>query len=143
MALRPPDWSSSSPETMMRLVDPIIAELEQEAESTRRVLGRIPEGRLSWRPHPRSMSLGQLALHIATTPGAVAEVAAPLGSSCRCNSGHGHVLWRLPQVVAVVCAEGVPEGMSFPPTDSGNSCKAISGSQPCPARAAQGLRHTS
>jgi uncharacterized damage-inducible protein DinB len=59
----------------MRLVDPIIAELEQEAESTRRVLERIPEDRLSWRPHPKSLSLGQLALHIATTPGAVAQIA--------------------------------------------------------------------
>jgi uncharacterized damage-inducible protein DinB len=59
----------------MRLVDPIIAELEQETESTRRVLERIPEDRLGWRPHPKSMSLGQLALHIATTPGAVAQVA--------------------------------------------------------------------
>jgi len=59
----------------MRLVDPIIAELEQEAESTRRVLERIPEDRLSWRPHPKSMSLGQLALHIATTPGGVAQIA--------------------------------------------------------------------
>ncbi len=60
----------------MRLVDPLIAELEQEAESTRRVLERIPEDKLGWRPHPKSMSLGQLALHIATTPGGVAQVAA-------------------------------------------------------------------
>jgi uncharacterized damage-inducible protein DinB len=60
----------------MRLVDPIIAELEQEAETTRRVLERVPEDRLSWRPHPKSMSLGQLALHIAMTPGGVAQVAA-------------------------------------------------------------------
>ena len=59
----------------MRLVDPLIAELEQEAETTRRVLERIPEDRLSWRPHPKSMSLGQLALHIATTPGGVAQIA--------------------------------------------------------------------
>jgi uncharacterized damage-inducible protein DinB len=58
----------------MRLVDPI-AELEQEAENTRRVLERIPEDRLKWRPHPNSMSLGQLALHIATIPGGVAQVA--------------------------------------------------------------------
>ena len=60
----------------MRLVDPIIAELEQEAETTRRVLERIPETKLGWRPHPKSMSLGQLAIHIATTPGGVAHVAA-------------------------------------------------------------------
>ena len=63
----------------MRLIDPMIAELEQEAESTRRVLERIPEDRLSWRPHPKSMSLGQLALHIATTPGGVARVAGQDG----------------------------------------------------------------
>ena len=60
----------------MPMVDPLIAELEQEAETTRRVLERLPEARLSWRPHPKSMSLGQLAFHIATTPGAVAQVAA-------------------------------------------------------------------
>jgi uncharacterized damage-inducible protein DinB len=63
-------------EATMRLADSVIAELDQEAEATRRVLERIPEDRLSWRPHPKSMSLGQLALHIATTPGGVAEVAA-------------------------------------------------------------------
>ena len=60
----------------MRLVDPLVAELEQEGETTRRVLERVPEAKLSWRPHPKSMSLGQLALHIATTPGGVAQVAA-------------------------------------------------------------------
>jgi uncharacterized damage-inducible protein DinB len=60
----------------MRLVDPMIAELEQEAEATRRVLERIPDDRLSWRPHPKSMSLGQLAHHIATIPGAIAQAAA-------------------------------------------------------------------
>jgi uncharacterized damage-inducible protein DinB len=36
------------------------------------VLERIPEDRLSWRPHPTSMSLGQLALHVAATPAGVA-----------------------------------------------------------------------
>jgi uncharacterized damage-inducible protein DinB len=60
----------------MRMIDPMIGELEQEAETTRRVLERIPEDKLGWRPHPRSMTLGQLALHIATIPGGVAEAAA-------------------------------------------------------------------
>ena len=50
----------------MRLADSLIAELEQEAATTRRVLERVPDGRLSWRPHARSMSLGQLAGHLAT-----------------------------------------------------------------------------
>ncbi len=62
-------------EAAMHLAHSVIAELEQEAVSTRRVLERIPEDKLSWRPHPKSMSLGQLALHIATTPAGVARIA--------------------------------------------------------------------
>src|SRR5678815_1419123 len=60
----------------MRIIDGMLAELEQEAETTRRVLQRIPQAHLSWKPHPKSMSLGQLALHVATVPGLVAELAA-------------------------------------------------------------------
>jgi uncharacterized damage-inducible protein DinB len=58
------------------MIDGLLAELEQEAETTRRVLERIPQAHLSWRPHAKSMSLGQLALHVATVPGTVAELAA-------------------------------------------------------------------
>ena len=60
----------------MKMIDGLLAELEQEAETTRRVLERIPQANLSWKPHPKSMSLGQLALHVATVPGNVAELAA-------------------------------------------------------------------
>ena len=60
----------------MRIIDGLLAELEQEAETTRRVLERIPQAHLSWRPHPKSMSLGQLALHVATVPGSVADLAS-------------------------------------------------------------------
>jgi uncharacterized damage-inducible protein DinB len=60
----------------MRLVDSILMELEQEAQTTKRVLDRIPENKLAWRPHPKSLSLGQLALHIASAPGNVAAIAA-------------------------------------------------------------------
>jgi uncharacterized damage-inducible protein DinB len=60
----------------MKMIDGLLAELEQEAETTRRVLERIPQAHLSWKPHPKSMSLGQLALHVAQVPGNVAELAA-------------------------------------------------------------------
>jgi uncharacterized damage-inducible protein DinB len=60
----------------MRIADGFIAELEQEAVATRRVLERVPQAKLSWKPHPRSFSLGQLALHVATIPGNVAALAA-------------------------------------------------------------------
>lgn len=59
----------------MRIADSMIMELEQEAKATRRLLERVPEDRLSWRPHAKSMSLGQLALHLAQTPGGVARLA--------------------------------------------------------------------
>ncbi len=63
-------------ETTMRLADGVIAELDQEFDATRRTLERIPEDKLRWRPHPKSMSLGQLALHIASTPAGVARLVA-------------------------------------------------------------------
>ena len=61
---------------MKKMIDGLLEELEQEAETTRRVLERIPQAHLSWKPHPKSFSLGQLALHVATVPGNVAELAA-------------------------------------------------------------------
>jgi uncharacterized damage-inducible protein DinB len=60
----------------MRLIDPILAELDQEAPATKRVLARVPDAHLAWRPHPKSFSLGQLALHVATIPGNIAQLAA-------------------------------------------------------------------
>lgn len=53
----------------------ILAELEQEGQTTRRVLERVPEDKLGWKPHPKSFSLGQLALHVAQIPGAIASIA--------------------------------------------------------------------
>jgi uncharacterized damage-inducible protein DinB len=52
------------------------AELEQEAQITRRVLERLPDDKLTWKPHPKSMTLGQLALHTATIPGRIAGILA-------------------------------------------------------------------
>jgi uncharacterized damage-inducible protein DinB len=61
-------------ETYMSTIEALLQELEQEAATTRRVLERVPHDRLGWKPHDKSMSLGQLALHIATVPGAIAEI---------------------------------------------------------------------
>jgi len=63
----------------MAIIETLLQELEQEAQTTRRVLERVPDASLGWKPHEKSMSLGQLALHIATVPGAVAEMAAGPG----------------------------------------------------------------
>ena len=57
------------------MLEPMINELRQEAATTRRVLERVPGDKLSWKPHEKSMSLGQLALHVASIPSQVAELA--------------------------------------------------------------------
>lgn len=57
----------------MNVTAPLLQELAMEAATTRRVLERIPESSLTWRPHAKSMSLGQLALHVATLPRQLSE----------------------------------------------------------------------
>ena len=59
----------------MPLLDSILMELDVEAKTTRRVLDRVPSDKLGWKPHAKSMSLGQLAMHIATLPGGIARMA--------------------------------------------------------------------
>jgi len=48
-------------------------ELRQEADTTRRLLDRVPGDKLAWRPHPKF--LGQLALHVASIPGDLSRLA--------------------------------------------------------------------
>ncbi|HET7599634.1 MAG TPA: DinB family protein [Gemmatimonadales bacterium] len=55
--------------------DDLLAELDREAVATRRVLERVPGDRLAWRPHPKGMTLGQLAWHVATIPGSITRIA--------------------------------------------------------------------
>ena len=57
------------------MLDSIVNELCQEATITKRVLECVPRDRLEWKPHPKSMSLGQLALHIASIPGNLSKMA--------------------------------------------------------------------
>ena len=57
----------------MSLAEGMLQELDQEAQTTRRLLERVPADRLTWRPHAKSRTLGELALHVATVPGGVAE----------------------------------------------------------------------
>jgi len=46
----------------------LLAEFDHEVATTRRLIERIPEDRLRWRPHDKSMTLGGLAHHIASLP---------------------------------------------------------------------------
>jgi uncharacterized damage-inducible protein DinB len=51
-------------------------EVDQEAQTTKRVLERVPADKLTWKPHAKSFSLGQLALHIAAVPATVSAAAS-------------------------------------------------------------------
>lgn len=53
----------------MSLSKGLIAELDHEMATTRRLLERYPEDKASYQPHPKSMTLARLASHIAELPG--------------------------------------------------------------------------
>jgi uncharacterized damage-inducible protein DinB len=59
----------------MSIAQSLLAEFEAQAPITRKFLERLPEDKLTWKPHNRSMSAGQLAYHLAWVPGAVLRLA--------------------------------------------------------------------
>lgn len=57
-----------------------IEEFRSEGSQTRTVLERVPADKLTWKPHEKSMSLGQLAMHIAAIPAGISDL---LGESAK------------------------------------------------------------
>jgi uncharacterized damage-inducible protein DinB len=55
----------------MTVAQSLLAEFEAQAPITRKFLERLPEDKLSWKPHEKSMSAGQLAYHLAFVPGGI------------------------------------------------------------------------
>jgi uncharacterized damage-inducible protein DinB len=55
----------------MPIAKQFLAEFEMQAPITRKFLERLPEDKLTWKPHERSMTAGQLAFHLATVPGGI------------------------------------------------------------------------
>jgi len=53
----------------MRMIDPMLMEFDREASMTKKVIERVPQEKIAWRPHAKSMSIGGLAQHLATLPG--------------------------------------------------------------------------
>jgi uncharacterized damage-inducible protein DinB len=52
----------------MKITELLLAELDREAVASRKVLQRVPEGKNSWKPHEKSMPLGNLATIVANIP---------------------------------------------------------------------------
>ena len=55
----------------MSIANDLLAEFEVQAPITRRFLERLPEDKLTWKPHKTSLSAGQLAHHLASVPGGI------------------------------------------------------------------------
>jgi uncharacterized damage-inducible protein DinB len=53
----------------MSLADVLLPEFDEEMANTRRLLACVPDGKTSWQPHEKSMTLGRLATHVAEIPG--------------------------------------------------------------------------
>jgi uncharacterized damage-inducible protein DinB len=61
-------------QSVFSTAESFLAEFEAQACVTRRFLERLPEDKLGWKPHPKSMSAGQLAYHLAHVPGGVVRL---------------------------------------------------------------------
>ncbi len=52
----------------MAVLEMFSKELEQEAQTTRKMLARVPNEKYDWQPHEKSMSMIRLATHVAELP---------------------------------------------------------------------------
>ena len=66
---------SGEAEKSRKMLEPTIAEYQAEVVITRKLLSKVPADKLTWKPHDKSMTLGQLALHIAQIPDRVSALA--------------------------------------------------------------------
>ena len=73
----------------MAISQALLPEFDQEFANTRKMIERVPDDKLAWKPHQKSMSMGVLATHLGETPGWMGvtieqgsfDVAPPGGSS--------------------------------------------------------------
>jgi uncharacterized damage-inducible protein DinB len=52
----------------MTILEALTMELNSEIAGVRKTLERVPMDNLDWRPHPKSMTMGELASHLANIP---------------------------------------------------------------------------
>ena len=80
------------------IAEQFLDELKEESVKTRRLMERVPEKNLTWKPHPKSMTLGQLAWHVAVLPRGIADLVTEL------NVGAPNVPRPQPASVAEILA---------------------------------------
>ena len=96
----------------------VLQEFELESVTTRRVLERVPTDQLAWKPHPKSRSLGQLALHVAMGPGLICWLVEGLTTDCLARRASWNLVVAQSPFAGAVGAE-LPRdasGRNAPPT---------------------------
>lgn len=53
----------------MSITQTLLKEMNNEAQTTRKMLERVPADKFDWQPHEKSMTVKRLATHIAELPG--------------------------------------------------------------------------
>jgi len=92
----------------MSIADSLFVEFEIQAPVTRRFLERLPEDKLTWKPHAKSMSAGQLAFHLAQVPGAIVHFVknnpaqAPEGFNFPQPASRAEILAKFDEGIATV-----------------------------------------
>jgi uncharacterized damage-inducible protein DinB len=82
-------------DNMSEQIEELLKEFGEESTPTRRVLERIPEQHLLWKPHPTSTPMGILAMHVATVPGQLANAL----QKDEIDSGAGEGFTQSPEAV--------------------------------------------
>ena len=82
--------SVAQPIVFDAIAQALLAEFEQQAPITRRYIERLPQDKLTWKPHEKSMTAGQLAFHLASVPGGIIRLVQP-------NPAEVHNLPTFPQ----------------------------------------------
>jgi uncharacterized damage-inducible protein DinB len=81
-------WLIARREETMSIAEPLVAEIEHEARTTRRLLERLPEQHFGWKPHAKSMTLERLAGHIAEIPGWISTIVEKDEFDVATGGGH-------------------------------------------------------
>ncbi|MEZ5283568.1 MAG: hypothetical protein R2712_01920 [Vicinamibacterales bacterium] len=89
----------------MSIADALLPEFDREMGVTRRLLERVPAGRFEWQPHPKSMTLGRLAEHLAELPQWLGATVHGTASTWR---AHGRTATSRPPPAQRCCPCSMP-----------------------------------
>lgn len=67
----------------MSIAEKLLPEFDREYATTRKFLALVPDDKLAWKPHAKSMELGRLAWHVSDFPGYALGVTSQPGFSVK------------------------------------------------------------